>query len=154
MGEKIYYLGWGQSQLDTHYLASETTWQSRIQLLLQVDWMLLWYLWSRKISSRQLNFQTSDSLFNWCTPDIISKWKWDEMKAPRLILFKIFLLCMGWFNESDNSLVCSTWGSIAQNDGVEFFQKRVRTSPIFLFFTMDFRSALNVRLLPEYAQRL
>jgi len=95
MGEKIYYLGWGWSQLGTHYLVSETTWQSRIQLLLQVDWMLSWDLRLRKINSRQLNFQTSDSLFNWCTPDIISKWKWDEVKTPRFILFKIFLLCMG-----------------------------------------------------------
>lgn len=95
--------------------------------------------------------QTSGSLFNWCTPDIISKWEWNEVKTPRFILFKVFFLWMGWFNKSGDLLACSTWGSIAQNDGVKFLRKSVRVSPIFLFSTMDFSSALNVRLLPEYA---
>ena len=52
-------------------------------------------------------------------------------------------------NKSNNLLVSNTWGSIAQKEGVKFFWKRVRTSPIFLFFTIDLRSAMNVHLLPE-----
>ena len=39
--------------------------------------------------------QTSGSLFNWCTPDVISKWEWNEVKPPRFILFEVFFLWVG-----------------------------------------------------------
>jgi len=95
--------------------------------------------------------QTLGSLFNWCTPDVISKWEWNKVKASRFILIEVFFLWMEQFNKSGDLMTNCTWGSIAQKDGVEFLRKRVKVSPIFLFSTMDLRSALNVRLLPEYA---
>jgi len=54
------------------------------------------------------SMQTSGSLFNWCTPDVISKWEMNEVKAPRFILFEVFLLWMGWFGKSGDLWACST----------------------------------------------
>ena len=94
--KEVQYLGLGWSQLDTHFLSSETFWRSRIQLLQQAGWELLPdSCFRNKHKQYQWSLQTSGSFFNWRTPDVICKWKGDKVEAPRFTLIKVLLLCIG-----------------------------------------------------------
>lgn len=116
---------------------------------------------------------TAEALERRCGPNVVREWELDEVEARRLApAALVYLLSLHvvvvsttvtWPRPLSTGLPCRgilrtekrvggarTWGSTAQNAGEALRRVRTRTIPIFPFSIMVRRSAVKVRLLPEY----